>query len=56
LADIADRMAADQLGQLEDLGDGQDRALGSLFASRSPDAAGIARENLVLCRAPVGEN
>src|SRR5262249_17411767 len=48
LAEIADRTAADQLGQLEDLGDGQDRALWSLFTSRSPDAAGIAREDLVL--------
>jgi hypothetical protein len=41
LPDIADRAAADQFGQLEDLGDGQDRAFGCCFASGSPDAAGM---------------
>jgi len=47
-ANIADRAAADQLGQLEDLGDGQDRALWGLLASGSPDTAGVAREDFVL--------
>ncbi len=48
LANVADRVAADQLGQFEDLGHGQDGALRCLLASGSPDAAGIAGEDLVL--------
>lgn len=47
LADVADRATADHLGQLEDLGDGQDRALGCGLASRSPHAARVSRQDLV---------
>jgi len=42
------RVIADPLGQVEDLGHGQDGALGCLLASRSPDPAGIARQDLAL--------
>lgn len=48
LADIADWTSAHQLGQLEDLGYGQDRAFRRVLASSAPDTAWIAGENLVL--------
>jgi hypothetical protein len=36
------------LGQLEDLGDGEHRPLGSLLVSSAPDAAWVAGQDLVL--------
>jgi hypothetical protein len=52
LADIADRAAADSLGQLEDLGDRQHRPFGGVLLTSATNAAGIARQDLVLfyCR------
>jgi hypothetical protein len=46
--DIADRTAADQVSQLEDLGHGQDGTFGCLLDSGAPDAARITGEDLVL--------
>jgi hypothetical protein len=43
LAYIADRMTADELGQLEDLGDGQDGPLRRLFITSTANPARIAR-------------
>jgi hypothetical protein len=47
LADIADRAAADALGQLEDLGDCEYRAFGGVLLASATDAAGVARQDLV---------
>ncbi len=47
LADMADRAAADALGQLEDLGDCECRAFGGVLLASATDAAGVARQDLV---------
>jgi len=48
LADVADRAAAHQLGELEDLGDGQDRAFRRVLAARAPDPTRVTRQNPVI--------
>jgi len=48
LADVAHRTAADQLGELENLGDGQDRAFRWVLTARTPDPAWVARQNPVI--------
>jgi hypothetical protein len=47
LAHVADGATADHIGQLEDLGNGQDRPFGRCLTSSSPDTARIVRKNLV---------
>jgi len=46
--DVADRAAADQFGQFEDLCHGQDRAFGCPLGSGAPDAARVPGKDLVL--------
>jgi hypothetical protein len=48
LADVAERTTAEQIGKLKDLGHGEHRPLPSLLVTSSADAAGVAREDLVL--------
>ena len=53
LADIADRSTADPLGQLEDLGDREHRPFGGVLLASATNAAGIARQDLVLFHAVI---
>jgi hypothetical protein len=48
LADVTHRTAAHQLGEMEDLGDGQHRALGRVLTARAPDPARVTRQNPVI--------
>jgi len=48
LADVAERMTAEQIRKLEDLSDGEHGSFCGLFITSSADPAGVARENLVL--------
>ena len=48
LADVAERTTAEQIGKLKDLSDGKHRPLPGLLITSSADAAGVARQELVL--------
>jgi hypothetical protein len=41
-------MTAEQIGELEDLGDGKHRPLGGLLIASPADPAGVTRQDLVL--------
>ena len=47
LANVADRSAADNLGQVENLRDREHRAFGSVLLASAPDPARITRKDLV---------
>ncbi|MBO0814791.1 MAG: hypothetical protein J2P30_06530 [Actinobacteria bacterium] len=48
LTDVADWTAAEAVGQVEDLRDGQDRALERFLVSGTANTAGVADEDFVL--------
>ena len=48
LADVAERMTAEQIRKLEDLRHSEHRPLPSLLVTSSADVAGVAHQNLVL--------
>jgi hypothetical protein len=48
LADVAERMTAEQIGELKDLRDGEHRPLPGLLITSPADAAGVACKDLVL--------